>query len=177
MPKATERATPQWMLIVAEQVAIQYNRSAPPSTRIVTTGTKHWSSRGRFVSSNGDDGTIEEYIALTLGSDPIDQAVVLIHELAHWLAPRTEHHGSRFWNIYYDLVNEYELPCFYAICRAACYKTTAFWTATERYKLSWEQKVYLRLLMTGDEVLKRPTGRITNWSPTFPWGKLLSLPA
>lgn len=49
-------------------------------------------------------------IAVRAGTDPIDQRLTLLHELAHWLAPRgrrrgrrAEHHGRAFYAVAFAL--------------------------------------------------------------------------
>jgi hypothetical protein len=49
-------------------------------------------------------------VAVRAGSDALDQRLTLLHELAHWLAPRArrrgrrvEHHGRAFYAIAFDL--------------------------------------------------------------------------
>ncbi|MDQ2690142.1 MAG: hypothetical protein M3Y29_07715 [Chloroflexota bacterium] len=49
-------------------------------------------------------------IAVRAGSDPLDQRLTLLHELAHWLAPphrrrrgRSVHHGRDFYATAFDL--------------------------------------------------------------------------
>jgi hypothetical protein len=51
-------------------------------------------------------------VAVTAGSDPLDQRLTLLHELAHWLGPvperrrgraRTSHHDAAFYAIAFGL--------------------------------------------------------------------------
>lgn len=50
-------------------------------------------------------------ISVRAGSDPLDERLTLLHELAHWLAPlpvrrrgvRTAHHGRDFYRIAFEL--------------------------------------------------------------------------
>ncbi len=49
-------------------------------------------------------------VSVTAGTDPVDQRLTLLHELAHWLAPvprrrrgRVQHHDARFYAIAFDL--------------------------------------------------------------------------
>jgi hypothetical protein len=54
-------------------------------------------------------------IAVRAGSDPIDQRLTLLHELAHWLTPverrrrRAVHHGLRFYTAAFDLYRRHGL--------------------------------------------------------------------
>jgi len=59
-----------------------------------------------------DDGLV----AVRAGSDPLDQRLTLLHELAHWLSPagrrrrgRSTHHGSTFYAIAFDLYRRHGL--------------------------------------------------------------------
>jgi hypothetical protein len=56
-------------------------------------------------------------ISLTAGSDPLDQQLTLLHELAHWLAPaplgrrrRTRHHDTAFYAIAFPLYRRHGVP-------------------------------------------------------------------
>ncbi len=50
-------------------------------------------------------------IAVRAGTDPVDQRLTVLHELAHWLAPlprrsrrgRTQHHGRDFYRVAFEL--------------------------------------------------------------------------
>ncbi len=61
-----------------------------------------------------DAGTI----AVRAGSDPTDQRLTLLHELAHWLAPtvrrgrrgRTVHHGRDFYGVAFALYRRHGIP-------------------------------------------------------------------
>ena len=56
-------------------------------------------------------------ISVTAGTDPLDQRLTLLHELAHWLGPaprrrrgRAQHHDARFYAIAFDLYRRHEIP-------------------------------------------------------------------
>ena len=56
-------------------------------------------------------------MAVTAGTDQIDQRLTLLHELAHWLAPwarrrrgRTTHHGADFYAIAFGLYRAHGVP-------------------------------------------------------------------
>jgi len=54
-------------------------------------------------------------IAVRTGTDPLDQRLTLLHELAHWLSPaprrgrRAVHHGRAFYDIAFDLYRRHGL--------------------------------------------------------------------
>jgi hypothetical protein len=53
-------------------------------------------------------------IAVRAGSDPLDQRLTLLHELAHWLAPPVRrrgaaHHGRAFYRVAFDLYRRHGL--------------------------------------------------------------------
>jgi hypothetical protein len=53
-------------------------------------------------------------IAVRAGSDPLDQRLTLLHELAHWLAPPPRrrgaaHHGRAFYRVAFDLYRRHGL--------------------------------------------------------------------
>jgi hypothetical protein len=57
-------------------------------------------------------------IAVRAGSDPMDQRLTLLHELAHWLGPvarrrgrrRAVHHGLAFYRIAFALYRRHGIP-------------------------------------------------------------------
>ena len=55
-------------------------------------------------------------VAVTAGTDALDQRLTLLHEVAHWLAPsprhrgRTTHHGSDFYAIAFRLYRDHGIP-------------------------------------------------------------------
>jgi hypothetical protein len=57
-------------------------------------------------------------VTVRAGTDPIDQRLTLLHELAHWLAPpprrtrrgRTEHHGRAFYRVAFELYRRHGIP-------------------------------------------------------------------
>lgn len=61
-------------------------------------------------------------VAVRAGTDPLDQRLTLLHELAHWLAPRVrrrgrrvEHHGRAFYAIAFDLYARHGIPAADAV--------------------------------------------------------------
>ena len=53
-------------------------------------------------------------IVVTAGTDRMDQRLVLLHELAHWLSPPKEHHGSEWWALACQLYRRYKVPIRFA---------------------------------------------------------------
>ena len=56
-------------------------------------------------------------ISVTAGTDPLDQRLTLLHELAHWLGPvarrrrgRVLHHDARFYAIAFGLYRSHGIP-------------------------------------------------------------------
>jgi len=79
------------------------------ATAGVSMPTLRWRLAARPASSGltRRDGMV---IAVTAGTDQVDQRLTLLHELAHWLAPwprrgrrRTTHHGADFYAIAFAL--------------------------------------------------------------------------
>jgi hypothetical protein len=68
-----------------------------------------WRNR-RCEHSTGVTRRGDRTVAVRAGSDPLDQRLTLLHELAHWLATpsgrrrgRSVHHGREFYAIAFDL--------------------------------------------------------------------------
>lgn len=55
-------------------------------------------------------------VAVRAGRDELDQRLTLLHELAHWLAPRSArrrralHHGPTFYSIAFELYRRHGIP-------------------------------------------------------------------
>lgn len=68
-----------------------------------------WRTR-RGEHSTGVTRRHEGVVAVRAGTDPLDQRLTLLHELAHWLSPairrrrgRAVHHGRSFYEVAFDL--------------------------------------------------------------------------
>jgi hypothetical protein len=73
--------------------------------------------RRRRPTSSGVTRRSDESISLVAGSDPLDQRLTLLHELAHWLAPRPRrrrrriaHHDTAFYALAFDLYRRHGIP-------------------------------------------------------------------
>jgi hypothetical protein len=74
-----------------------------------------WRER-RGGPSTGVARRSEGTITVRGGSDPLDQRLTLLHELAHWIAPaarrrgrRSVHHGRAFYALAFELYRNYGL--------------------------------------------------------------------
>jgi len=73
-----------------------------------------WRSR-RGEASTGLARRADGTVAVRAGSDPLDQRLTLLHELAHWLTParrrrgRAVHHGRAFYAIAFELYRRHGL--------------------------------------------------------------------
>jgi hypothetical protein len=56
-------------------------------------------------------------ISVVAGRDPLDQRLVLCHELAHWLGPPNQGHSQAFWRRAWQLYRRYRVPIYYALAR------------------------------------------------------------
>lgn len=66
--------------------------------------------------STGVTRRTDGLVAVRAGSDPLDQRLTLLHELAHWLAPtgrrrggRSVHHGRGFYAVAFELYRRHGL--------------------------------------------------------------------
>jgi hypothetical protein len=73
--------------------------------------------RRRHPTSSGVTRRSDAAISLVAGSDPLDQRLTLLHELAHWLAPmqrrrrrRIAHHDAAFYALAFDLYRRHGIP-------------------------------------------------------------------
>ena len=74
-----------------------------------------WRSR-QGGPSTGVARRSEGTISVRAGSDPLDQRLTLLHELAHWIAPvarrrgrRSVHHGRAFYAVAFELYRRHGL--------------------------------------------------------------------
>lgn len=93
-------SAPPWAIALVESVCAD---SAVPIPRLLWRNRRGEHSTG--VTRRGDGS-----VAVRAGSDPVDQRLTLLHELAHWLAPsvrrrggRATHHGRSFYSIAFEL--------------------------------------------------------------------------
>lgn len=91
---------PAWALSLLD-AACADARAAPP--RLL------WRNR-RGEHSTGVTRRVDGLVAVRAGSDPLDQRLTLLHELAHWLAAptrrrrgRSVHHGRQFYAVAFEL--------------------------------------------------------------------------
>jgi hypothetical protein len=98
---------PDWARTLVADVCASASR---PEPQLVWRRRQHPTSSG--VMRRGD-----ESISLVAGSDPLDQRLTLLHELAHWLAPiprrrrrRTSHHDATFYALAFELYRRHGVP-------------------------------------------------------------------
>ena len=110
------RATPAWARSLVGEVCAEADTQAPARVR--------WSTRPREASS-GVTRRHDGSISIVAGTNPVDQRLTLLHELAHWLTPmhrrrgRHVHHDARFYAIAFDLYRRNGLTAEEAVRREA----------------------------------------------------------
>ncbi|HET8571026.1 MAG TPA: hypothetical protein VFN14_03985 [Candidatus Limnocylindria bacterium] len=110
------RATPAWARSLVATVCAETDTLAPARLR--------WTSRRRD-SSSGVTRRHEDSISIVAGTDPLDQRLTVLHELAHWLTPmqrrrgRHVHHDRRFYRTAFSLYLRHGLPAEDAVRREA----------------------------------------------------------
>lgn len=143
---------PQWAIDLISQVCDDYNRTKPgellwkPSLH---TWTNASSGNCKYAKINGrqiyywirlKNGKMKRRpftgrITIRYGSDERDQKLVILHELAHWIASRSKRgqsHTVIFWKKAFELYEKYGIDMDYAYNREKGYKQKA--TAVyERY--------------------------------------------
>ena len=105
---------PAWALALIREVCEEAGAPFP---------ILHWRRSSRSHSS-GVSRRGEGTIAVTAGSDEIDQRVTLLHELAHWIGPmprrsrrRVVHHDARFYATAFGLYRRHGLADGEALVR------------------------------------------------------------
>lgn len=92
---------PRWASELTAEVCADA-RVAPPRLK--------WRQR-TTESSSGLTRRHDGVISVRAGTDPADQRLTVLHELAHWIAPiprrsrrgRTQHHGRDFYSVAFEL--------------------------------------------------------------------------
>lgn len=99
-------SAPTWATAIVDQVCADAGVERP---------TLSWRRR-RSEHSTGVARRSAGAIAVRAGSDPLDQQLTLLHELAHWIGPaparrgrRTTHHGRAFYRIAFRLYRHHGL--------------------------------------------------------------------
>lgn len=99
---------PPWAQKIIREVADEYKLWPYPKvnwrrskTRSHITGTAWWAS-GRISITVGQDWDFKRA--------HFDQKLTLLHELAHLIAGRDEHHSPEFYRIAFTLYRKYKLP-------------------------------------------------------------------
>lgn len=131
---------PKWASGLVAEVCIDYHRPDPPAvtwrrfgkryagfTRIVPGGA--YGARqpifARPEHSSGHAKHSGDAIVVTAGTSRVDQKLVLLHELAHWLVGPKEWHSSAFWDRAFELYRRYGVPMRYAKQREEHYRKEA----------------------------------------------------
>ena len=98
-------SAPSWAIDLVAEVCVDAGARPPLLS---------WRTR-RGEASTGLARRADGLVAVRAGSDPLDQRLTLLHELAHWLTPadrrrgRSVHHGRAFYAIAFDLYRRYGL--------------------------------------------------------------------
>src|SRR5687767_3537922 len=104
-PARGAMSAPGWALDLVAEVCADAGARAPLLS---------WRTR-RGEASTGLARRADGLVAIRAGSDPLDQRLTLLHELAHWLTPagrrrgRSVHHGRAFYAIAFDLYRRFGL--------------------------------------------------------------------
>lgn len=119
--------TPAWAVRLAAQVCERAG-VAPPVIRWTRSRAKVnvTSSSGTYYTTReaGLRGVFEPLIVIRAGRSRQDQKLVLLHELAHHLAPAGAHHGEAFWQVAFGLYKRHRMSAF-ALARELPYRAAA----------------------------------------------------
>ncbi|MDH4334381.1 MAG: hypothetical protein OEW24_03825 [Chloroflexota bacterium] len=105
---------PGWAVALVSEVCADAG-VAEPSLR--------WRRAARVASSGVTRWGVGS-VAVTSGSDPVDERLTLLHELAHWVAPqarrrrgRIAHHDAAFYAVAFRLYERHGIPAPEALAR------------------------------------------------------------
>ena len=91
---------PSWQAEILVEVGRLYNRKHYP--KLIWRNGSRPSSSGHYYPK-------KKRIVVTAGTSGKDHEQVLLHELAHWLTPRSRAHGRRFWQVLYRLLEHFKI--------------------------------------------------------------------
>jgi hypothetical protein len=127
---------PVWVYDIVQQVATLHGRKGLPVVKWRTVDRKYSSgyfhpARSSYVGFHGSArryrySTKPSFISITAGNDVADQELVLLHELSHWLNPRTSH-TMRFWRTAFDLYEKFGITNLQREFRYKQKASLAYW--------------------------------------------------
>lgn len=104
---------PQWAQDLIAEVCRDYSRRMPPITWY-NSSNEHSSGRTGYPHRVHRWGTGKVTrtggrIHITAGTSLVDQRLVVLHELAHWIVVRSKNQGhtAKFWDTAFDLYSKY----------------------------------------------------------------------
>lgn len=173
--KRGQGTTPAWAIAVATKVKrmrgldwweIDVRWRTDRTGKVKSSGVTNWTM--------GTGPTSPCYITVTAGTDIIDQAVTLVHELAHVVAGHAAAHNAGFWKICFELFVDLDLPFYYCYYSSAQYRDTAAWVAETLYQIPEEYKHKCREYCNGSRHLGVLITK--SWHPTkFNWKMVLDI--
>lgn len=105
---------PDWAERMVKEVARRRRQPAPAI---------YWrQTRRRRSAGSADSFRRGNCVSMAAGYDPVDQRLVLLHELAHWLGTPDEGHSPQFWARAWNLFRRYRVPVHYALAREGEYE-------------------------------------------------------
>jgi len=106
---------PAWAERIVRDVARARRRPAP---------ILRWRKTRRRRSAGSADSHLHKdpVVSMAAGRDVVDQRLVLLHELAHWLGRPDEGHTHAFWVRAWRLFRRYRVPVHYALAREGEYE-------------------------------------------------------
>lgn len=114
---------PGWATDLTVRASEEFGFACPPIT---------WDLKPSQLFSSGRMWPTR--IHVTAGTSLLDQGLVLMHELAHWITPPGyPAHGAVFWRNAWRLFRWVGLPDEYAMARSQRYMTTAATIGTREF--------------------------------------------
>ena len=115
---------PKWVQDLVICVALEEGCELLPEV-VWRRGGSEYSSGQAWTQRTSRSEYPEGRVVVTAGRSRKDQKLVLLHELAHWLLPYSEQHGSNFWDKAWELYRRYGVPVLYAKGREGSYRKGA----------------------------------------------------
>ena len=123
-PVSLRHQAPLWAQALMRRVLDEHMPGADDAGEapwLVWKRSKHVLSQGELLVGGGR----APILTVWAGRRKLDQKLVLLHELAHWLRPPDERHSPAFWALAWELYRRHRVPIKYALRSEGAYKQGA----------------------------------------------------
>ncbi len=119
------RPIPNWANKIVEEIIEQKQLTTPKIKWIKSKKFRYYA--GYAFSHEIQNLRCEYHIRITIGKKlpRWEQKLILLHELAHYICKKDEHHNEEFWTTAFILYRRYKLPMRKALQHESAYRKRA----------------------------------------------------